>query len=146
MGRHKNVSTVVEMVSQGIRPNGVVSVALSSACSPPVLSNWDVTSSIKCACRTYKVLKRGNLAFRQLNELEPMSGDRYKLAGLMFRNAGERENATMIRKFIEENDLETTRGVSFIEINGVVNEFVVGSANHERSKEMYTMLERVNSL
>lgn len=183
-----------EMVSQGIQPNGVVFVAILSACSHagyvelgrhyfhqmvndfgivpsmehygcmvdllgraglledaedfilamPEKPNSIIWGAFLSACRTYKDLKRGNVAFRHLTELEPMSGDRYKLAGLMFRNAGEKESATMVRKFIDENDLETTRGVSFIEINGVVNEFVAGSVDNDKGKEIYTMWERVN--
>lgn len=186
----------VEMVSQGIQPNGVVFVAILSACSHasyvelgcqyfrqmvndfgidpsiehygcmvdlfgragrlaeaedlisavPEMPNSIIWGAFLSACRTYGDLDRGILAFRHLAELEPMSGDRYKLAGLMFRSAGEKENATMIRKFIDENDLETTRGVSFIEIDGVVNKFVAGSVDHERGKEIYVMLERVNRL
>ncbi|XP_062079116.1 pentatricopeptide repeat-containing protein At5g56310-like [Humulus lupulus] len=185
-----------EMVSQGFQPNGVVFVAILTACSHAgcvelghqyfhqMVNDFGIVPSIEhygcmvdllgragrlaeaedlisampekpnsiiwgaflSACRTYKDLKRGNVAFRHLTELEPMSGDRYKLAGLMFQNAGEKENANMIRKFINENDLETTRGVSFIEIDGVVNKFVSGSVNHDRSEDIYTVWESLQRL
>ncbi|XP_030509790.2 pentatricopeptide repeat-containing protein At5g66520-like [Cannabis sativa] len=112
----------------------------------PKEPNSIIWGAFLSACRTYKDTKRGNVAFKHLTELEPMSGDRYKLARLMFHNTGEKEIANAIRKFIDENDLETTRGVSFIEIDGVVNEFVSGIVNHDRNEELYTMWERVNRL
>ncbi|RVW25201.1 hypothetical protein CK203_114742 [Vitis vinifera] len=42
------------------------------------------------ACRIHKDLRRGRRAFRQLMQLEPLRGDRYKLAGQMFSSAGEK--------------------------------------------------------
>lgn len=105
----------------------------------PEKPNSIIWGAFLSACRTHKDPKRGTVAFRHLMELEPTSGDRYKLAGLMFGGAGERENARVIRKFIDENDLEMTRGSSFIEIDGVVNEFVAGSIDHDRCREIYSM-------
>ncbi|KAF9667208.1 hypothetical protein SADUNF_Sadunf16G0309100 [Salix dunnii] len=53
---------------------------------------------------------RGTWAFENLMEIEPTSGDRYKLAGLMFANAGEKEEAAKIRKMIHEKEMKTTCG------------------------------------
>ncbi|XP_062012495.1 pentatricopeptide repeat-containing protein At5g66520-like isoform X2 [Rosa rugosa] len=114
--------------------------------SMPEEPNSVIWGAFLGACRMHSDVRRGNLAFKHLTDLEPTSGDRYKLAGIMFANAGEKENATKIRKIITDNDLETTRGVSSIEIDGVVHEFVAGTINHSRHKEIYRMWERVNRL
>lgn len=114
--------------------------------SLPEKPNSVIWGAFLGACRMHSDVRRGNLAFKHLTELEPMSGDRYKLAGILFANAGEKENATKIRKIITENDLETTRGLSFIEIDGEVHEFVAGTINHSRHKEIYRMWDRVNRL
>lgn len=105
--------------------------------SMPEKPNSIIWGALLSACRTYGDLRRGNRAFSHLIELEPMSGDRYKLAGLMLANAGEKAVATKIWKFIEENDLETTRGTSFIEIDGMVHEFVAGDIDHNKLIEIY---------
>ncbi|KAL5548757.1 hypothetical protein UlMin_003988 [Ulmus minor] len=107
--------------------------------SMPEKPNSIIWGMLLGACRMHNDVKRGNMAFQHLVELEPMSGDRYKLAGLMYSNAGKQENTKRIRRFIAENDLETTRGLSFIEINGVVNEFVAGSVDHEKNREIYSI-------
>lgn len=110
----------------------------------PEEPNSLIWGAMLSACRTYNDQKRGNLAFRHLTELEPMSGDRYKLAGLMFGYAGEKDNAARIRKFIKENDLETTRGLSFIEVDCVITEFVSGNVDHRLGSEIHRMLEIIN--
>jgi pentatricopeptide repeat protein len=107
--------------------------------SMPEEPNSIIWGALLSACRTYGDLQRGNRAFRQLIELEPMSGDRYKLAGLMLTNAGEKANATKIRKFIKENDLETTCGTSFVEVDGVIHEFVAGDTDHSKLREIYRL-------
>ncbi|KAM1644303.1 hypothetical protein ACFXTH_005689 [Malus domestica] len=61
--------------------------------SMPEKPNW---------VRTHGDLRRGNLAFKHFTELEPMSSDRYKVAGSMFADAGENESATEIWKLIGE--------------------------------------------
>ncbi|KAF3453237.1 hypothetical protein FNV43_RR03677 [Rhamnella rubrinervis] len=110
----------------------------------PEKPNSIIWGALLSACRTHNDLERGKLAFSHLTMLEPMSGDRYKLAGLMFCNAGEKENATKIRRFLKENDLETTPGLSFIEIDCVVSEFVSGKVDHKKASEIHRMLKTIN--
>ncbi|KAL6195241.1 hypothetical protein ACLB2K_030861 [Fragaria x ananassa] len=114
--------------------------------SMPEEPNSVIWGAFLGACRMHSDVRRGNLAFKHLTELEPMSGDRHKLAGIMFANVGEKETATNIRKIIIDNDMETTRGLSSIEIDGVVQEFVAGTIHHSRHKEIFRMWERVNRL
>ncbi|XP_059662317.1 putative pentatricopeptide repeat-containing protein At5g40405 isoform X1 [Cornus florida] len=107
----------------------------------PEEPNSIIWGSLLGGCRNHRDVKRGERAFRQLIELEPLSGDRYKLAGHMFSNVGEKEDADEITKFIKEKKLETTRGSSFIEVDGIIHEFMVGDIDHSRAYEIYGMLE-----
>ncbi|KAM0995722.1 hypothetical protein ACFX13_005867 [Malus domestica] len=59
--------------------------------SMPEKSNSVIWGALLGACRTHGDLRGGNLAFKHFTELEPMSSYRYKLAGIMFANAGERK-------------------------------------------------------
>lgn len=107
----------------------------------PEEPNSVIWGALLSACRIHNDLERGKVAFRHLLEFEPLSGDRYKLAGLMLCSAGEMENATEITRLLRENDLETTRGFSFIEIDGIVSEFVSGKLDHYRAREIHGMLQ-----
>ncbi|XP_011007049.1 PREDICTED: pentatricopeptide repeat-containing protein At3g62890 isoform X2 [Populus euphratica] len=115
---------------------GLLADAEELILSMPEQPNSIIWGSLLSACRTHNDLKRGTWAFENLMELEPTSGDRYKLAGLMFANAGEKEEATKIRKMIHEKDMETTCGSSFIEVEGAVHEFTVGYTAHNKARDI----------
>ncbi|KAJ4962144.1 hypothetical protein NE237_022083 [Protea cynaroides] len=111
--------------------------------SMPEKPNAIIWGALLGACRIHKDLRRGERAFRQLIELEPRSGDRFKLAGHMFAATGEEVDAMKVRKLIKGKELQTTQGCSFIEIDGRVHEFVVGDINHSEAREIYLMLEEM---
>ncbi|XP_043712104.1 pentatricopeptide repeat-containing protein At5g56310-like [Telopea speciosissima] len=113
--------------------------------SMPEKPNAIIWGSLLGACRTHKDLRRGERVFRQLIELEPRSGDRYKLAGQMFAATGEEEDAMKVRKLIKGKELQTTQGCSFIEIDGRVHDFVVGDINHCEARQIYLMLEELKN-
>ncbi|KAJ6752555.1 hypothetical protein OIU85_002920 [Salix viminalis] len=64
---------------------GLLADAEELILSMPEQPNSIIWGSLLSACRTHNDLRRGTWAFENLMELEPTSGDRYKLAGLMFR-------------------------------------------------------------
>ena len=116
---------------------GLLAEAEELILSMPKQPNSIIWGSLLSACRTHNDLKRGTWAFENLMELEPTSGDRYKLAGLMFANAGEKEEAAKIKKMIHEKEMETTCGSSFIEVEGAVHEFTVGGYTvHNKARDI----------
>ncbi|XP_073267657.1 pentatricopeptide repeat-containing protein At5g48910-like isoform X3 [Populus alba] len=115
---------------------GLLAEAEELILSMPKQPNSIIWGSLLSACRTHNDLKRGTWAFENLMELEPTSGDRYKLAGLMFANAGEKDEAARIKKMIHEKEMETTCGSSFIEVEGAVHEFTVGYTVHNKARDI----------
>ncbi|XP_065863034.1 pentatricopeptide repeat-containing protein At5g66520 [Euphorbia lathyris] len=113
--------------------------------SMPEQPNSIIWGAMLSGCRTHNDLKRGKWAFEQLIKLEPMSGDRYKLAGLMYAKAGEKEEADKIRKMMKDREMETTSGSSFIEVNGMVHEFVVGQIIHTQATDIYGIWKGVET-
>lgn len=107
--------------------------------SMPENPNSIIWGSFLNACRMHNDARRGNKALRHLMDLEPNSGDRYKLGGLMFANAGEEEDAHRMRRFIEEYGLETTCGLSCVEVEGQTHEFMAGDNDHDEIREIYTI-------
>lgn len=91
------------------------------------------------ACRMHNDAIRGNKALRHLMDLEPNSGDRYKLAGIMFASAGEKECAQKMRKFVKDFDLKATSGLSCVEVEGEFHEFMAGDSGHDEVREIYAI-------
>ncbi|WCJ32517.1 Pentatricopeptide repeat (PPR) superfamily protein [Euphorbia peplus] len=113
--------------------------------SMPEQPNSIIWGAMLSGCRTHNDVARGKRAFEELKELEPMSGDRYKLAGLMYAKSGEQEEADKIRKMIKDKEMNTTNGSSFIEVDGFVHEFVVGQIVHNQAKEIYGIWKGVET-
>ncbi|KAI9100088.1 hypothetical protein K1719_024306 [Acacia pycnantha] len=107
--------------------------------SMPEKANSVIWGTFLNACRMHNDARRGNKALRYLMDLEPNSGDRYKLAGIMFDNAGEKECAQKVRKFMKDFDLKATSGSSCVEVEGEFHEFMAGDTGHDEVREIYTM-------
>ncbi|KAJ4826773.1 hypothetical protein Tsubulata_001967 [Turnera subulata] len=125
---------------------GLLEEAEELIISMPEQPNLVIWSALLSACRLHNDMKRGTWAFRHLIELQPTSGDQYKLAGLMLAGAGEKEEAMKIRKMINEREMHTVCGSSFIEIDGAVHEFIVGDTLHDEYGMIYETLEGINRL
>ncbi|XP_028752839.1 pentatricopeptide repeat-containing protein At5g66520-like isoform X2 [Neltuma alba] len=107
--------------------------------SMPEKPNSIIWGTFLNACRMHTDARRGNKALRQLMNLEPNSGDRYKLAGIMFDSAGEKECAQKVRKFMKDFNLKGTSGLSSVEVEGEFHEFMAGDAGHDEVREIYTI-------
>lgn len=102
--------------------------------------NSVIWSALLSACRTHKDLRIGENAAMQLGQLEPMSGDRYKLARNFFGASGAREIAQDLWSSPPDGGLAATSGLSIVEVAGTVHEFVVGDTCHPNSAEIYEIL------
>ncbi|XP_054799697.1 pentatricopeptide repeat-containing protein At5g66520-like [Prosopis cineraria] len=107
--------------------------------SMPEKPNSVIWGTFLNACRMHNDARRGKKALRHLMDLEPDCGDRYKLAGIMFANAGDEEDAHKVRKFMNDFNLKATSGLSSVEVEGELHEFVAGDTGHDEVREIYTV-------
>ncbi|KAK1310275.1 Pentatricopeptide repeat-containing protein [Acorus calamus] len=104
--------------------------------------NSVIIGSYLSGCRAHGDARRGQRAVKHLLWLEPGSGDRMKLVGDVVASSGGADEAMKTRWLIRERGLESTSGVSSVEVDGVVHEFVVGGDSGHRSGEgIYEMVE-----
>ncbi|KAG9448847.1 hypothetical protein H6P81_008812 [Aristolochia fimbriata] len=120
---------------------GLLAEAEEFISAMPERPNAVIWATFLSGCRIHKDVRRGKRAFRHLLELEPMSGDRFKLMGLVFATTGNHDEAVKVWRLIKEGDMETTCGSSLIEVDGVVREFVAGDVGHEKAREVYAVIE-----
>ncbi|CAN1146424.1 Putative pentatricopeptide repeat-containing protein At5g59200, chloroplastic [Linum perenne] len=99
--------------------------------SMPEKANSIILGAFLSGCRVHNDIERGSWAFQRLIEIEPVSGDRYKM--------GMKKEATNIRRSIDASEMETTTGCSFIEVDGAVNEFIAGDIKHSKAQEIYRL-------
>ncbi|KAI3754056.1 hypothetical protein L2E82_26168 [Cichorium intybus] len=103
--------------------------------------NVIIWGALLAACRMHKDYKRGELAFKKIVALEPLSGERYKLAGHLFADMEEQERVHKLRKDFWEKNLERTQGSSLIEVDGEVHKFVASDIVHGSYQDIYSLFE-----
>lgn len=103
--------------------------------------NAIIWGSLLASCRIHKDFRRGEYAFKNLVRLEPLSGERFKLASHVLADTGKQECVSKLRKELLDGNLETTRGSSLIEVDGEVHEFVASDIDHRRYEEIYSVFQ-----
>lgn len=103
--------------------------------------NAIIWGSLLAACRIHKDNKLGEYAFEQLVKLEPLSGERYKLASHLLADTGEHERVHKLRKEILDRNLDITQGLSLIEVDGEIHKFGASDIDHRRYQEIYSVFQ-----
>ncbi|GKA22964.1 pentatricopeptide repeat-containing protein [Tanacetum coccineum] len=123
LGRAGRLSEAEELISTMVeKPNAII---------------W---GALLAGCRIHKDSRLGEYAFEQLVKLEPLSGERYKLASHMLTHIEEQERLHKFRKEIRDRNLETSKGSSLIEVDGEVHNFLASDIDHIRYQEIYSLL------
>nr|XP_043618870.1 pentatricopeptide repeat-containing protein At5g66520-like [Erigeron canadensis] len=103
--------------------------------------NTIIWGALLAACRIHQDFRLADYAFKQLVKLEPLSSERFKLANHLLVDTGEHESIHKFRKDISDKNLETTQGLSLIEVEGEVHKFVVNDINHRMYPEVYNVFQ-----
>lgn len=103
--------------------------------------NAIIWGALLAGCRFHKDFRRGEYVFKNLVRLEPLSGERFKLASHLLVDTREQEWVYKLRKELSDRNLETTRGSSLIEVDGEVHEFVASDIDHKRYQEIYSVFQ-----
>lgn len=83
------------------------------------------------------------IAMEQLIKLEPFNDGNYVLMSNIYAARARWDDAAKMRRLMKERNIVKNPGLSVIEINDVVHEFMVEDGRHPRSEEIYSMLEAV---
>ncbi|CAN6439506.1 unnamed protein product [Victoria cruziana] len=80
---------------------------------------------------------------KRLIELDPSNSGAYVLQSNMYCSAGRWEDAVRVRKMMKSSGVKKPPGCTFIEMGGLVHEFIVGDKTHPQTKEIYLMLDEI---
>lgn len=97
------------------------------------------------ACRIHGHVNLGERVVGHLIELKAQEAGDYVLLLNIYSSAGNWDKVTEVRKFLKEKAIQTTPGCSTIELKGVLHEFVADDASHPQKREIYEMLDEINS-
>jgi pentatricopeptide repeat protein len=108
--------------------------------SMPMEADAVVWGALFFACRTHGNVMMGEMAALKLLELDPNDSGIYVLLANMYGEANMWEEARNVRKMMMERGVEKTPGCSSIEVNGIVNEFIVRDNSHPECRQIYECL------
>ncbi|CAN8254403.1 unnamed protein product [Cochlearia groenlandica] len=98
-------------------------------------------SSLLGACRIHNNLEIGEVAARNLIQLEPNVASHYVLLANIYSSAGLWDKATEVRRKMKEKGVRKEPGCSWIEHGDEVHKFIAGDSSHPQSEKLHGYLE-----
>ncbi|KAL5768980.1 hypothetical protein ACOSQ2_015763 [Xanthoceras sorbifolium] len=105
-----------------------------------------IWTSLLGACRDHGRVELGESVAKHLFELEPENPGAYVLLSNIYAGAGMWDDVARIRTRLNDKGMKKVPGCTSIEVDSVVHEFLVGDKVHPQSKEIYTMLDEIDTL
>jgi pentatricopeptide repeat protein len=102
-----------------------------------------VWKALLAACRVHKELELGEMAAKNLFELEPMNSMPYVMLSNMYSAAGKWEDAARIRRLMRSRGICKEPGYSWIETNSKVSTFMSEDRNHPLRNEIYSKIDEI---
>ena len=109
----------------------------------PIKPNAAVYRSLLGACRLHGNLELGERLSAQLLQLDPNHGGNYVLQSNLYANISRWDDVGRVRKVMKDKGISKTPGLSLVEMNGTIHEFVMGDRSHPRYNEIYAMLDEI---
>ncbi|KAK9110456.1 hypothetical protein Sjap_018516 [Stephania japonica] len=107
----------------------------------PFKPDSSIWGSVLSACRTHNNLELAVTATEQLLELEPDDTGNYVLLSNVYAAMEKWDGVSRMRKLMRNMRVKKTPGCSLIEVDNIVQEFVVGDETKPFSHEIYCMLD-----
>ncbi|BBG96228.1 Pentatricopeptide repeat superfamily protein [Prunus dulcis] len=95
------------------------------------------------ACKIHGSIELGEKIGKKLLKLDPTHDGHYVQLASIYAKARKWEDVIRVRRLLVEQKTNKAAGWSLIEAQGTVHKFVAGDREHERSLEIYKMLEKI---
>lgn len=96
------------------------------------------------ACRLHKNVTLGEKIAEFLLERGLENSGTYVLLSNIYAAAGDWDGVARMRAMMKQSGVQKEPGCSSVEVNNEVHEFLAGDMKHPKSKEIYSMLEKMN--
>ncbi|XP_073146534.1 pentatricopeptide repeat-containing protein At1g08070, chloroplastic-like [Henckelia pumila] len=106
-----------------------------------VKPNALVWRTLLSSCKVHKHIEIGEEAFKHVISLEPAHSGDYILLSNLYASVGRLADAKRLRNEMKVQGVKKDPGCSFIELDGVVHEFLAEDNRHPQSKEIYRSVE-----
>ncbi|KAK7809738.1 putative pentatricopeptide repeat-containing protein, partial [Quercus suber] len=119
-----DVSLMGLVQRENVKPDCYAMVGVLSACA-----------------RLHRDTGLAEYVLKKLIELEPWNSGNYVLLSNIYSTSHRWDEAAKLRSILNEKRMKKIPGCSWIEVDGVVHEFLVGDKSHPLSEKIYAKLD-----
>ncbi|XP_027336566.1 pentatricopeptide repeat-containing protein At5g48910 [Abrus precatorius] len=98
------------------------------------------------ACKMHKNIEIGRRAAEVLMQLTPHDSGAYVALSNMYASSRDWDAVAEVRLMMKDMDIRKDPGCSWIEIDGVIHEFLVEDDSHTKAKDIRTMLKEISNM
>ncbi|XP_043693541.1 pentatricopeptide repeat-containing protein At1g08070, chloroplastic-like [Telopea speciosissima] len=121
----------------------LVDDALAFIENMPIKANAVLWATLLGACRIGGHPELAEKVGKRVIELEPDSDGRYVQLSNLYAGIHRWDEAMKIRNQMTLKKIEKTPGYSWIELNGMIHQFIAGDRAHTQTEEIYMMVEEM---
>ncbi|KAF5190194.1 Pentatricopeptide repeat-containing protein [Thalictrum thalictroides] len=121
----------------------LVSDALAFIENMPFQANSVMWANLHGACSISGNFELAQKVGQRVIELEPDSCGRYVQLSNFYAGIHQWNEAQSIRKEMKSKGIEKAPGCSWIEMNGIVHQFIAGDRSHIETEKIYMMIEEM---
>ncbi|XP_021715670.1 pentatricopeptide repeat-containing protein At1g05750, chloroplastic-like [Chenopodium quinoa] len=115
--------------------------ALNVIKNMPMKPNEVVLGSLLAACRDCGDIGLAEVVMKYIVELDPSSDSNYVMLANMYAAIGSWEGANKVRRKMKTRGIQKRPGVSSIEIEGSIHEFMASNKSHSETDSIYEILK-----
>ncbi|KAL9156389.1 hypothetical protein ABFS82_09G073200 [Erythranthe guttata] len=138
--RNEHYACVVDVLGRA----GQVSRAREFVESMPIEPDAMVWRTLLSACTVHKNREIGEIAAKNLLELEPKDSATYVLMSNMYAVTGKWDYRDRVRQLMRNRGVRKEPGQSWIEVKNSVHAFFVGDKLHPLADQIYNYLKDLN--
>lgn len=122
---------------------GLIEEAYQLARAMPMKPHAGVWGALINACRKHCNVEVGKVAARELIAIEPGNPGTYVLLANTLARGQQWDFVETVWQSMRGKGIEKTAGCSWLEVDNVVHEFLMGESSHPNSDEIYSILEHL---
>lgn len=103
-----------------------------------------ILKALLAACKLHGNIEMGERVAKRLMELAPTDSGPYVALSNMFASLENWEAVADLRLTMKEMEIRKDPGCSWIEIDGIIHEFMVEDDSHPRAQEIHSMLKEIS--
>ncbi|KAK2986932.1 hypothetical protein RJ640_009075 [Escallonia rubra] len=122
---------------------GLLNEAEETIRNMPVKPDDVILKALLGACKMHGNIEMGKRVAKLLMEMAPDDSGSYVALSNMHASMRNWQAVSKVRLMMKEMDIRKDPGCSWIELEGVIHEFLVEDGSHPRAKEIHVMLEEM---